>query len=359
MKRRSALPLLLCLLVLLLTACGNGGKENNTTTWTTEQMAGAILAAGDSTAQVSAIRSQEAQFASYAEGYYRLNEAVEEGTILYVGGVSALEVAVFRLAGDADTAKAEAALQAYIDGRAGAFTGYAPEEAAVLEQSGTAVRGQYVALLICPNQEAAQAAFASAFQGAPAPTDPLPLKNDVLVPVQEPEKPEDPEPAPPETPEEPPEEVPQESPAEAPSGTDTPPAEEPPAETPAEQPPEPPAAPEEPPAELPAPSVETVWQYDHQRLADAWEAGDWSGLAEKDRAILDKCKEVIDALITDNMSLYDKELAIHDWMIAWADYDRAELDNHDHSQADPDNDNPYGLLVGRKGICLGLSLIHI
>ena len=126
MKRRSALPLLLCLLVLLLTACGNGGKENNTTTWTTEQMAGAILAAGDSTAQVSAIRSQEAQFASYAEGYYRLNEAVEEGTILYVGGVSALEVAVFRLAGDADTAKAEAALQAYIDGRAGAFTGYAP-----------------------------------------------------------------------------------------------------------------------------------------------------------------------------------------------------------------------------------------
>ena len=133
MKRRSALPLLLCLLVLLLTACGNGGKENNTTTWTTEQMAGAILAAGDSTAQVSAIRSQETQFASYAEGYYRLNEAVEEGTILYVGGVSALEVAVFRLAGDADTAKAEAALQAYIDGRAGAFTGYAPEEAAVLE----------------------------------------------------------------------------------------------------------------------------------------------------------------------------------------------------------------------------------
>ena len=172
---------------------------------------------------------------------------------------------------------------------------------------------------------------------------------------EEPEKPEDPEPAPPETPEEPPEEVPQESPAEAPSGTDTPPAEEPPAETPAEQPPEPPAAPEEPPAELPAPSVETVWQYDHQRLADAWEAGDWSGLAEKDRAILDKCKEVIDALITDNMSLYDKELAIHDWMIAWADYDRAELDNHDHSQADPDNDNPYGLLVGRKGICLGYT----
>lgn len=355
MKRRSALPLLLCLLVLLLTACGNGGKENNTTTWTTEQMAGAILAAGDSTAQVSAIRSQEAQFASYAEGYYRLNEAVEEGTILYVGGVSALEVAVFRLAGDADTAKAEAALQAYIDGRAGAFTGYAPEEAAVLEQSGTAVRGQYVALLICPNQEAAQAAFASAFQGGPAPTDPLPLKNDALVPVQEPEKPEDPEPAPPETPEEPPEEVPQESPAEAPSGTDTPPAEEPPAETPAEQLPEPPAAPEEPPAEPPAPPAEAEWQYDHQRLADAWEAGDWSGLAEKDRAILDKCKEVIDALITDNMSLYDKELAIHDWMIAWADYDRAELDNHDHSQADPDNDNPYGLLVGRKGICLGYT----
>ena len=118
---------------------------------------------------------------------------------------------------------------------------------------------------------------------------------------------------------------------------------------------EPPAAPEEPPAEPPAPPAEAEWQYDHQRLADAWEAGDWSGLAEKDRAILDKCKEVIDALITDNMSLYDKELAIHDWMIAWADYDRAELDNHDHSQADPDNDNPYGLLVGRKGICLGYT----
>ena len=50
---------------------------------------------------------------------------------------------------------------------------------------------------------------------------------------------------------------------------------------------------------------------------------------------------------------YEKELAIHDFMITSADYDPGEL-SRDILPC-PDNDNPYGLIYDHLGICLGYS----
>jgi transglutaminase/protease-like cytokinesis protein 3 len=56
------------------------------------------------------------------------------------------------------------------------------------------------------------------------------------------------------------------------------------------------------------------------------------------------------------MSDYDKELAIHDWIIKWTDYDKGVLSNAPDAKPDPDNDNPYGLFVNKNAICTGYTL---
>ena len=95
--------------------------------------------------------------------------------------------------------------------------------------------------------------------------------------------------------------------------------------------------------------------YDREAILKAWNSGDDSALSEKNKKILDACAAVIDSLITEDMTEYDKELAIHDWMIAWADYDMEAASNAPDAKPDPDNENPYGLLFRKKAICTGYT----
>jgi transglutaminase/protease-like cytokinesis protein 3 len=55
------------------------------------------------------------------------------------------------------------------------------------------------------------------------------------------------------------------------------------------------------------------------------------------------------------MSDYEKELAIHDWLVHWGNYDAAARSNARSGTPDPDNANPYAMLFNKKGICLGFS----
>ena len=63
----------------------------------------------------------------------------------------------------------------------------------------------------------------------------------------------------------------------------------------------------------------------------------------------------MNTLISDTMSDYEKELAIHDWIIGWASYDTEANNNSPNAKPDPDNDNPYGVLLHKKGICRGFT----
>ena len=67
------------------------------------------------------------------------------------------------------------------------------------------------------------------------------------------------------------------------------------------------------------------------------------------------CDNVIQSYISADMSDYDKELALHDWMIDWGSYDSDTLNHQQNAQPNPDHDNPYGFLIGKKGICLGYT----
>lgn len=321
---------LLCLLCLL-TACGQ--KEPETTAWTPEQMVRAILDSQETEERIDLITQKKDIFGTYISDYYSIDPAdAAEGAVAYAGGVSALEVSVLHLEDGADAEKAVQALTAYIDARAGAFAGYAPEQYAILEGSRAVGRGQYAALLICPDVDAAEKAFAACFTSEAPKTIPMDMS---AVPIEE-MPPAPMEPAAPE-PELPPEPDTEELGPE-------PDAAEPEAPEPNQT--------EEPSA--PEPGPEETWTYDEQRILDAWTSGQREGLAEKDLAILEAL-EGIPALTDETLTDYERELALHDWMIAWAEYDPGALSNNPRGEPMPDNDNPYGFLTGRKGICLGYT----
>ena len=347
--------LVLAALLWVLTGCG---QEKNTaeTSWTTAQMAETLFAPQSGSGNFERTAAGEAGFADYVSNYYHLEpEDVADGAILYAGGASALEIAVLEMTGADSAEDARKALETYIEERTGAFTGYLPEEAALLEQSSAVSRGPYVALLICEGQQAAPETFNRYFEGTEPPAEsPLPQGGQApaapVQPAAAPEPEEDTEEGadaaetaggPEETPL--PEETPPPDETEKPdTGAQT--------EVPA------PSVPAEAPAAVPeTPEPEKPWSYDHDRLLAAWNAGDWSRLHTRDREILDVCDNVIQSYISADMSDYDKELAIHDWMIDWGSYDSDTLNHQQNAQPNPDHDNPYGFLIGKKGICLGYT----
>ena len=297
-------------------------------------------------ADVMLFGDRDGIFDSYLADYYGLNpETVADGYIMYPTGVTALEVAVLRLKDGADAKQAVKALTDYIDSRAGAFAGYAPEQYAIVENSSAVSRGQYAALLICPDQEAAQAAFAACFTSEPPPDPvegppPSPQDNDPPSPAVEAPEPE-PEPEPPPELDPGPEPEPGLDP-EPELGFDPEPV------------PEPGPTPEPEPEPDHEPEPQGPWSYDGQRILDAWNTGSRDGLWEQDLAILE-ILESIPALTDSTLTDYERELALHDWMIDWAEYDPGALSNNPRGEPMPDNDNPYGFLTGKKGICLGYA----
>ena len=135
MKRLWAGLLAACLL-LSLAACG-GGEEDVETAWTPLQMARAILESQEAPPGMTELLPGDGTYEIYVADSYGLNpEDVADGAILAAGGASAQEIAVLRLTEQADSDKAADALRAYLEARAGDFTGYLPEEAALLDGAG-------------------------------------------------------------------------------------------------------------------------------------------------------------------------------------------------------------------------------
>lgn len=329
---RGTSGLLALALCLLLTACG-AAEEPPETADPPAGLMEAVCRSQEGLPELETLTPEDPAFGEYLTAYYRLSlEEVEDGIIRCASGMSACELAVLRFSGEADLQAVETALLAYQESRAGDFTGYLPEEAALVEDGLVVLQGRWAALLLCPEPEAAREALLARFDpDAP----PLPER-----PEASPEE-EEPDPPPQEEPE-PPEEVPAGSPAEA--GTTPPP--DPPSGGK-----EPPETPEPPDQTVPPPSGE----YDHDAVLAAVRSGDSSGLSEKSRAVLEAANAVLDQTVTGEMNDYEKELAIHDWMLDWGRYDHETLSRLPGQEAGADSGNPYGFLVGKAGICTGYA----
>ena len=154
---------LLPLLALLLTLCACAGEDAAETAAPApadyvgaDQAAPAVLDSQEDAAGLTAMEGE-------ARTDYLTDICVEEGlwteaAVYAASGVDAREVIVLRLA-QADYAGTVAeALEAHRQARLGDFFGYAPEQAALLEEARVVTAEGYAALLACADPEGAEAA---------------------------------------------------------------------------------------------------------------------------------------------------------------------------------------------------------
>lgn len=241
--------------------------------------------------------------------FYGLRSGSWDDAALYRAAdpMYAFEIAVIRLTMEADGAEVLSGLETYRYDRQGDFYGYDPEQAALVEHSlaVTSAGGSFAALLICGNPNAAADAFYAALNQEAAYTPAVTAS---------------PEPTPTPTPEP--------TPAPAPTPEPTP---------------EPPSQPIEHMMDI----------YDTSAILAAWNSGDPTGLNSYDRAIYDRCAEVLGSILKDGMTDYEKEKAIYQWVVARVDYD---YDHYDKLEgASLDSSTPYNPLINGKGICLGFA----
>lgn len=164
MQRLTALALSACLLLAL---AGCGGGEDAAPGWTAMELA--LETASDDTLAAFAPGSEE--YSAIVGGSYGLDEdAVIDGAVLAAAGASAKECAVLRFPDEEAAADAAALLRDYLAARYADFTGYMPEEAAMIESARVETRGAYCVMTVLPDADGAIARFEACF-GAPPPTD--------------------------------------------------------------------------------------------------------------------------------------------------------------------------------------------
>ena len=93
--------------------------------------------------------------------------------------------------------------------------------------------------------------------------------------------------------------------------------------------------------------------YDDSEVIAAYKNNDDSGLSDKDKFVLDTAKKVIDEVINDNMTDYEKELAIYNWQFAYVSYDESHFSPIEEDEEEYDNYTPYGVFKNHEAICVG------
>ena len=93
--------------------------------------------------------------------------------------------------------------------------------------------------------------------------------------------------------------------------------------------------------------------YNEDAVLSAFRTGNISSLSETNRKILEAAKKVIASTITNNMTDYEKELAIHDYITHWSRFDYSVFNRS--SQITDGSDTPYGVLINRSAMCHGYS----
>ena len=249
------------------------------------------------------VNPEDGDFATWLSDYYLLQaEKVKDGVICYADGVEASEIAVLKLENEKDCKEAQKALEEYIQNRANVFAGYAPQQAAMVKEAVVAARGGYIALMICPESQAAREAFLDCFdkqaESSKNSADGEKAESSSREKVMSASSLE----------------------STSSSGTD---------------------------------GAENV--YNEEAVLEAWRLKDDSSLSEVNKKILDAAKKVIASEIDDSMSAYEKELAIHDFITDWSRFDFSVFGRSGAEGFAEGSDTPYGVLINQSAMCHGYS----
>lgn len=94
-------------------------------------------------------------------------------------------------------------------------------------------------------------------------------------------------------------------------------------------------------------------KYDSAAVLSAWKSGDTSSLDRHNRFILDSASDTISKIITKDMSDFEKERAVHDWMTGWASFDSSVFGRS--ASIRKNSDTPYGFFADKRAMCHGYS----
>ncbi len=334
----------------LLAGCARvgDGEKREETGYTSDQLAAAIIVSQKDLPELYAVKYGDPEFEAYSMIYLGgLSEDVTGGVICSPLGPLSSEVAVFAFDTGDEAESAVEPLRSYMESRADAFFGYAPEESALAETGVALSGGKFAAMFICRDPEAAREAFSACFdKDAPEPPDLSTLTGSVPGPTEPAGPSEVSDPSEASEPSEPPE-ISEPSASTEPSGPSEPSNFTDPTEH------ADPSAPTKPEGSEKEPPAEDV--YDHDAVLAAFKSGDASGLAPKNLAVYRRCLEILDEVVGPDMSDYDKELAINDYLVFSIEYDPYALQEKPGLVYEPDCGNPYGALVRGYGICLGYA----
>lgn len=90
--------------------------------------------------------------------------------------------------------------------------------------------------------------------------------------------------------------------------------------------------------------------YDDTAVINAYISSDSSALDEKDKYVLDTASKIIKKIIKDDMTDYEKEKAVYDWLFKYVNFDEGSFAA---IPTEDDNSTPYGVLKSRSAICVG------
>lgn len=286
------------LALALLCSCAAPAEENGSAP-TCAELAQAV-AEGQGYTDMTALPEEDVGMCLVER--YGMEEGLWADAAIYAAdGVDAREIAVIRLAEETDTNAAKQALRDYCAARHRDFYGYVPDQAELVGRGRwmdwEAGGETYVGLFICGDPPCAEKnLFAYLRETVPTKETPVPEGAETSAP-------------PPDT-----------------SGY-----------TPFVQ-----------------PNESDMTLYDTAPILAAYRSGDASALSAKDTAILEVAAKAVEESVTEDMTDFEKELALHDWLIDWVEYDQTI-----HDKATPqgreDNHDPYGVLAGRYGNCLGYA----
>lgn len=292
---------LILTLLLIFSIAGCSGRQTSQTDMSLDDMIGVIQLSQQELPELTNITPEDVDFTTWLSDYYFMqSEQVADGVICYADGVEASEIAVLVMAEEKNCKEAEEALKEYIQNRAGVFEGYAPQQAAMVKAGIVVVNGRYIALLICPEPQTAEKAFLGCFgenaesSGASEENGRSDTKESVAVTASS-------------------------------------------------------------EAEKLDLSAELENSYDAEAVLQAYRSGDSSALSEMNRSILDAAKDVIASEISDDMSDYEKELAIHDFITGWSRFDYSVFGRSSSDGFTDGSDTPYGVLIDQSAMCHGYS----
>ena len=298
--RKHIRPILICGLLLLLALCGCGNEEKSKSSSTE-----VTYQAMEIMAHVINDMPLHEELIYYSDTQdYSFHEAIKDNAISFFSvksdGTAADEYIIIE---SDNVEKAVEALEEYREARLGDFGGYAPSEAKKVENAKTVTVGRYVALFISDQSQKVNSYFenlmAEGFELTDRDNETMNSFNTASKTVARTKQTKD--------------------------------------------------------GQVLVEEVEGYFDvYDGSRIVEAYKKNDTSGLVdEKEIAVYKACKDIIAQNITDDMTEFEKEKAIHDYMILNTDYDENALKYSTwFSQY---SDQPYGCLIDKRAICLGYA----